>query len=238
VSLSLPKKLFPLAGTSRREKLKVMKARQSALSHVALTLLQKKGYVLGLSLKIPGAFGYHAIRSGRPTKIGIKTSADRWVGVPRNKDSGSWGLLDAVDELFVVTFNDRYDRKRLQVIAFDPKKVVAMGEKVVAKQQKKGQTGLRWIPLDPYWNEEVTGMTAGPLGPHGTIIFDEEIQWTSSDDPEPDKPPAAEMPTPPANGQVPEAVPPPLRLTIPEAKAALALTFGVSPDAIKITVEG
>jgi hypothetical protein len=236
VSLILSKKLFPLTSMSKREKLKVMKARQSALSHTALKLLPRRGYVVGQSLKIPGGFGYHATRSGEPTKIGIKTSADRWVAVPRNQ-AGRWGLLDAVDELFVVTFDDRYDPKRLQVIAFDPQEVVAMGEKVYAEAQKKGQSGLRWIPLDSHPNTERTALAAGPLGPHGTIIFDEEIRWTLSDA-EPEKPSAGEMPIPPANSQAPEAAPPPLRLTIPEAKAALALTCGVSPDAIKITVEG
>jgi hypothetical protein len=222
---------------TKKEKLRVMKARQRALSHATLTLLQQKGYVVGLSLKIPGAFGYHATRSEKPTRIGIKTSADRWVGVPRNQ-AGSWGLIGAVDELFVVTFNDRYNPTRLQVIAFDPKQVIAMGEQVYAKAQKEGQSGLQWIPLDNQQNKETTAMAAGPLGPHGTIISDEEIQWTSGDAPEPDKPSAAEISTPPANGPAPEATRPPLRLTIPEAKAALALTFGVNPDAIKITVEG
>jgi hypothetical protein len=209
---------------SKKEKLKVMKARQNALSFAALALLKDVGYVIGASLKIPGAFGFHATRNGKPTKIGIKTSADRWVGVPRNK-TGSWGLLDACDELFVVTFNDRYDPKQLQVIAFDPKKVIAMGKKVYAKAEKENQTGLQWIPLDNHLNNETTAMAAGPLGPHGTVIFDEQITWISGDNPE-------------AGGLSATASSTPLHLTIPQAKAALALTFGVSPDAIKITVEG
>src|SRR5712691_7248137 len=114
----LSKELLPSASMTKKEKLKVMKARQRALSYAALTVLEQKGYVFGGSLKIPGAFGFKATRNGKPTKIGIKTGADRWVGVPRN-EAGSWGLLDACSELFVVTFNDRYDPKRLQVIAFD-----------------------------------------------------------------------------------------------------------------------
>jgi hypothetical protein len=238
MSILLSKDLLPSPKMTKKEKLKVMKARQSALSYATLTVLQQQGYQVSQSLKIPGAFGFHAKHNGKPTRIGIKTSADRWVGVPRN-EAGEWGLLGAVDEVFVVTFNDRYAPKRLQVIAFDPQKIISMGEAVYAKAAKAEQSGLQWIPLDNHPNKHTTAMAAGPLLPHGKIIFDEEIEWTSGDDPEPDEATAeAAIPPASANGGATQPTPAPLRLTIPEAKAALALTFGIHPEAIKITVEG
>jgi hypothetical protein len=108
-----------------------------------------------------------------------------------------------------------------------------------AKAAKAEQSGLQWIPLDNHPNKHTTAMAAGPLLPHGKIIFDEEIEWTSGDDPEPDEATAeAAIPPASANGGATQPTPAPLRLTIPEAKAALALTFGIHPEAIKITVEG
>ncbi len=96
MSISLDKALIDTAGLTKREKLRIMKARQSALSLMALRLLERRGYVPGPSLKIPGGYAFEATRHGKATKIGIKTSADRWVGIPRNA-SGGWGVLSAVD---------------------------------------------------------------------------------------------------------------------------------------------
>jgi hypothetical protein len=232
MSVVLDKALVDTKGLTKKEKLRVMKARQSALSSITLGLLEKMGYEKGASLKIPGGFAFHATRNGKPTKIGIKTSADRWVGVPRD-GSGNWGLLSVVDEVFVVTFDDRFVQTRMQVLAFDPKVLISMGEKVYAAAKKSGQTGIQWIPLDEHEGRSGTSIAAGHLLPHSKMIIDEPIEWTS-DGEDLDSSDVFVQ-------ESPEMVPnpaAPIKLTIAEAKVALAATFGVSPDAIKITIEG
>ena len=142
--IALPASILPSPGMTKKEKLRVMKARQSALSETAVDLLSELGYEIGASLKLPGAFAFSALKDGKETRIGIKTSADRFVGIPRD-GAGTWGLLSHVDEVFVVTFDARHDPKRFQLIAFDPALLIAMGETVYAKAQKAGQTGIQWI---------------------------------------------------------------------------------------------
>ncbi|MHC2001820.1 hypothetical protein ACYQR9_15475 [Methylobacterium sp. CM6241] len=237
MSVQLSKALLPVPEMSKKEKLRVMKARQSALSLVALGVLRDLGYVIGDTLKVPGAYGYFAKHGGEDTSVGIKTSADRWVGIPRDA-SGGWGLVSQAKEIFVVTFDDRFAMNRLQIIAFAPKVLIEMGTKVYARAQKEGQTGIQWIPLDEHANRSGTSMAAGHLLPHGNVVFDEPIEWLDVDTVHGDTTEAEEVeveaePEPVATS-TPQAEP--LRLTIPEAKAALARTFGVSPEAISITV--
>ena len=66
MSILLSKDLLPSPKMTKKEKLKVMKARQSALSYATLTVLQQQGYQVSQSLKIPGAFGFHAKHNGKP----------------------------------------------------------------------------------------------------------------------------------------------------------------------------
>ena len=219
--IALPLSILASPGMTKKEKLRVMKARQSALSETAVDLLSELGYEVGASLKLPGAFAFSALKDGKETRIGIKTSADRFVGIPRD-GAGTWGLLSHVDEVFVVTFDARHDPKRLQLIAFDPARLIAMGEKVYAKAQKAGQTGIQWIPLDDQPNSEMTSMAAGPLLPHGEVLVDEAITWLGAS--------SEGMAHAPDLALSDQAI-------IPAFKASLAAALGVGADSIRITVE-
>lgn len=218
--IPLPPSILSSPSMTKEEKLRVMKTRQRALSETAVDLLADCGYEIGASLKLPGAFAFSALKDGEQTRIGIKTSADRWVGVPRD-GAGNWGLLSHVDEVFVVTFDARHDPKRLQLIAFDPALLIAMGEKVYAKARKAGQTGIQWIPLDDQPNSEMTSMAAGPLLPHGEVIVDGEIVWLGS--------------TPAGAGSAPDPAASEQAI-IPAFKASLAAALGVGVESIHITV--
>lgn len=218
--IPLPTSILASPGMTRKEKLRVMKTRQSALSETAVDLLSELGYAIGESLKLPGAFAFAALKDGKETRIGIKTSADRYVGIPRD-GAGTWGLLSHVDEVFVVTFDARHDPKRLQLIAFDPALLIAMGEKVYAKAQKAGQTGIQWIPLDDQPNSGMTSMAAGPLLPHGEVVVDGEIAWLGA--------------TPAGMGHAPDPAAPEQAI-IPAFKASLAAALGVGVESIHITV--
>lgn len=218
--IALPTSIMASPEMTKKEKLRVMKTRQSALSETAVDLLSELGYEVGKTLKLPGAFAFSALKDGKETRIGIKTSADRFVGIPRD-GAGTWGLLSHVDEVFVVTFDARRDPKRLQLIAFDPARLIAMGETVYAKAHKAGQTGIQWIPLDDQPNSGMTSMAAGPLLPHGEVIVDEEIIWLGA--------------TPAVMGHGPDLAASD-RAIIPAFKASLAAALGVGVESIHITV--
>jgi hypothetical protein len=205
-----------------------MKERQSALCLAVLVFLEKHGYTIGPSLRIPGAYAFEATRQGKSTTIGIKSSADRWVGVPRD-GGGGWGLLSRVQELFVATFDDRLDPRRFHIIRFDPKKVIAVAERVYEKAEERGQTGIQWVPLDEREDSDATSTAAGHLLPLGQLMLNEPIEWVDDDGTEGHG-------SPDAGADGGEGAP--RGLTIAQAKAGLAATFGVSPDAIKITIEG
>jgi hypothetical protein len=225
--VSLPKSILPSSTMTKREKLIVMKERQKVLSEATLDVLKAQGYEMGASLKIPGAFAFTAQWRRQTKKVGIKTSADRWVAIPKD-GSGGWGLLSRVDKVFVATWDQKAIPShsqlptRFQVYEFAPKTLIEMGEQVYAKADACNQTGMQWIPFDDT-DGDSTSMAAGSLGKHGRLIFEEPIEWTS------------EMLQ--ADEEVEESTAP-LKLTIAEAKAGLAAQFGVNADAIKITIEG
>jgi hypothetical protein len=232
MTVLLPVSILPSPAMTKREKLLVMKNRQRILSEAALAALRDQGYEPGVSLKIPGAFAFNSRWRRGDKKIGIKTSADRWVAIPKD-GSGGWGVLSRVDQVFVVTWDQGGSPsrsslpKRFQVYLFDPAVLIDMGKQAYAKAEASNQTGMQWLPLDDA-DRDRTSMAAGSLGKHGRIIFDEPIEWTS------------EVEVIGGSAERQEAQEPfePLKLTIAEAKAGLAAQFGVSPDAIKISIEG
>jgi hypothetical protein len=234
MAVALPISILPLPRMTKQEKLIVMKERQRVLSEATLDALRAQDYELGHSLKIPGAFAFSARWRRQDIKIGIKTSADRWVAVPKDS-SGGWGVLSRVDQVFVATWDQKGSPsrsplpKRFQVYKFDPKTLVEIGKQVYAKADACNQTGMQWIPLDDYADRDSTSMAAGSLAKHGRIIFDESIQWTSE---------PLEVSDEAVEHQEIEELAAPLKLTIAEAKAGLAAHFRVSPDAIKIIIEG
>lgn len=237
MTISLSKNLLPPKNATKLEKLKIMKTRQSALSKVALKTLTNQDYKLGESLKIPGTFAFKASHGTKRTSVGIKTSADRWLGVPRD-GGGTWGVLSRVEEVFVVTFDDREKPRRLQVYAFDPRVIIDMAERVYAEAGRRGQTGIQWIPLDDHADRNGTSTIAGSLGKRGRIILDEVIEWTSAESDEEPQFKVIDENRLSANwdaGQGPNDL---VKFTIAQAKLGLAAQYGVSVDSIKIIIEG
>jgi hypothetical protein len=234
MSVALPISIFPSPNMTLREKLLVMKDRQRVLSEAAINVLRTQWYVIGESLKIPGAFAFETRWRRTNKKIGIKTSADRAVALTRDT-SGGWGLLSRVDQVFVATWDQKGSPSRsklpmrFQVYLFDPKKLIEVASQVYAKADDRSQSGIQWIPLDSdRANGDSTNLAAGSLSQHGRLIFDEPIEWISE---------RVEGEEVLLKQDAEESVPA-LRLTIAEAKAGLAAQFGVKPDAIKIIIEG
>lgn len=226
----LPKHLWPTEGMTKKEKLLVMKERQAWLAHWVRQRLGHEGYTFGESLKLPGSFAFHAKTKDAELRVGIKTATDRWVGVPR-QPNGEWGLLSAVDVVFVVTVSPVKNPKALQIYEFAPAAIIEKATKVYAKAAAVKQTGFQWIPLDHHEGRSGTSMAAGPLGPVGRLIVEEEIEWIEHED----DPRLSEANRQSTKDDDPDRGQP---LTISEAKRRLALAFGVRPDAIEITIRG
>lgn len=233
MSVSLPITIFPLPRMTLKEKLLVMKDRQRVLAEATINVLRTQGYVIGESLKIPGAFAFETRWRRMSKKIGIKTSSDRSVAIPKDT-SGGWGLLSQVDQVFVATWDQMGSPSRsklptrFQVYIFDPKRLIDIANQVYAKADDRGQTGIQWIPLDDRADRDSTSLAGGSLSKHGRLIFEEPIEWTSELLEDDDA----------VNRQDAEELAAPGKLTIEEAKAGLAAQFGVRPDAIKIIIEG
>ncbi len=225
MTVHLDNDLIPSSSATKTEKLLAMKRRQRVLCLKAKELLSARGYAFGDSLKVPGAFGYEATTpSAAKTTIGFKTSSDRWLGVSRNS-TGGWGLLDACETVFVITFDDPHAPKRLQVFEFDSEMIINTAIQVYAQADAEQQTGIQFIPLDDHDNKDRAAMAAGHLLQHGTLIFDEQIDWSGAPEPTP-MPPTGD-----GEGTI-------RPLTMAQAKAGLAVAFGVDAESIKITING
>ncbi len=224
MTTTLNRDLWANEDASKKEKLLVMKQRQVAFVEFAKAKLAGLGFEFGASLKLPGAYAFQTKKDGKSIKVGIKTAADRWVGVPR-QPNGQWGLLSAVDLVFVVTVDSFYTPSEIQLYEFDPLVVIEKAKKVYATAATHGQTGLQWIPLDHHEGRSSTSMSAGPLGPVGKVIVAEQIKWIESV--------AASKETFEGAEQHSD-----IGLSILEAKRRLAITFGVNPEAIDITIRG
>lgn len=232
MTISLSNAVLSTPSMSKREKLVAMKRRQAALSLAAKEIMEAKGYVFGSSLRIPGTYAFEATVRGKRVRVGFKTSADRWLALPRNAE-GEWGLLSAVDQVVVATFKEafpRNDPRHLQIVLFEPSILIDMAKEVYALADKKGQTGMQWIPFDERDGDSAAvARSAGTLVDKGKLIAEERITWTSVQ--------AKEIPELHLDEPNIAQEPPTLRLTIPQARAGLAAGLGVPPAAIKIIVE-
>jgi hypothetical protein len=226
MSVYLQKDLWADSKASKREKLLAMKQRQIAFVDIAKAQLSSLGFEFGQTLKLPGAYAYSAKKNGQNIRVGIKTAADRWVGVPR-QPNGEWGLLSSVDLVFVVTVDVFQAPSEVEIYEFDPAAIIEKAKKVYATAAANGQTGLQWIPLDHHDGRSSTSMSAGPLGQVGKKIVVQKIEWIGD---------AVSASEEVANAD--EVFSSVGGLTITEAKRRLALTFGVTPDAIDITIRG
>ncbi|WP_406854637.1 hypothetical protein ABEG18_19100 [Alsobacter sp. KACC 23698] len=236
--MKLPRKLLPAIEMSRQEKAAAQAERRSLLTQIAKKALESKGYAIGDSLRVPGAHGFEAAKAGETVRFGIKTAADRWLSVPRN-EAGEFGLLEKVDVLLVVTLDEWPNAKEVQIYKFDPAEIIRRAKLAYDQAERLQQTGFQFLPFDKAGALRAgPGRAAGYLLEVGEIFFREMIEWTSSSE---DSVAEVELEkVSPVAPEVPETTPATSRrsLTLQEAKDGLAATFGVSPDAIEITIRG
>ncbi|MCP1757811.1 hypothetical protein [Bradyrhizobium elkanii] len=178
-------------------------------------------------------------KDGKSQKASVRTTRDRWIAFPPLDGGKKWKTLDEVDAVIVATVDDRDDPKRVEVYLFPATDVRGRFDAAFAARTGAGQTvrnnfGM-WVRLDHDSRKIPRSVGSGIVDhykPIATFPIVDLLAEGSAIDPAAlegfDEDAADDEP------QVLDNDPP---LTIAEAKRRLALTFGVKPDNIKITVE-
>jgi hypothetical protein len=200
------------------------------LFNIAVDALQKAGWKVE---RVPGN-GKSSVRrilKGGVTKlVSIRTTQDTWIAFPRTEEDKGWRTLDDVDQVVAVSVDDRQNPKFAKVHILDGDEMRDRFNRAYAARKKAGHTipigrGV-WVSLYlPEARDPVSHIGAGaglkypaiatvPLTPELIAA----VEATSVE--HATEPHAAEAP-----------------LSIAEAKRRLAVTLGVDPANIKITVE-
>jgi hypothetical protein len=198
------------------------------LWEIALDTLRSQGWAVE---REPGRgkSSMRRITKGGVSKIAtIRTTQDRWVAFPRTKDDKGWLTLDDAEVVVVASVDEKESPKFAWVHVFDQadfKKRLDRAYAVRMKAKRRIPVGRGvWISLyrEDDGSPQLAGAGAGRAEASRIAIV--PLQKAAPDSP---SLPAA----PPLSGS---NVRP---LSIDEAKQGLALTFGVNPSHIKITVE-
>ncbi len=202
-------------------------SRRDRLFQIGLEALRQNGWKVE---RIPG-FGKSSVRritkGAKSRKVSIRTSQDTWIAFPRNEADNGWVTLSDVDTVLAVSVDDRHDPKFAQVHMIGADEVRRRFDRAYGARIKAGYKiplgrGV-WVSL--YHPDETDPVThvGGGVGL--------------------DHPPIARVPIEPVKPDS-DATPETKNLddgseplTIAEAKRRLALTLGVEPSSIKITVE-
>jgi len=202
------------------------------LFSIAVQALEKEGWKVE---REPGS-GKSSVRritKNRQSKlVTIRTSRDTWIAFPRTEDDKSWRTLDEVDAVVPVSVDDRENPKFAKVHLIEAVEVRARFNRaykarIDARRSIPVGRGV-WVSL---YNQEakdpVSYIGAGmgnKFPPIATVPLSSAQIAAAVDDGDHDA----------GRGELPaeEAA-----LSIPEAKRRLAITFGVDPANIKITVE-
>jgi hypothetical protein len=202
-------------------------AKRDTLFQFGLETLEKHGWKVE---RIPG-IGKSSVRritkSGKSRKVSIRTSQDAWIAFPRNKADNAWVTLSDVDLVLAVSVDDGHDPKFAQVHMIEADEMRQRFDRAYRARIAAGYSiplgrGV-WVSLyHPDAIDPVTHVGGGagldhppiarvPLEPEesGSHLIDETKDLDNGDKP----------------------------LTIAEAKRRLAMTLGVDPSSIKITVE-
>jgi len=202
---------------------------KSRLFNIGVEALEGAGWTVE---RVPGS-GKSSVRritkGGASKVVSIRTTQDTWIAFPRLDGDKGWRTLDDVDAVVPVSVDDRMNPKFAKVHIVDGAEMRDRFNRAYTARKKAGHSipigrGV-WVSLyHPESQDPVSHIGAGAglkFPPIATVPLTPDViaavKQTAS---EQDTSPEEEGP-----------------LTIAEAKRRLALTLGVDPSAIKITVE-
>jgi hypothetical protein len=198
------------------------------LWEIGLETLRSKGFDIE-RVSGSGKSSMRRITKNGVSKIAtIRTTQDRWFAFPRTKDDKGWLTLDDSDCVVVVSVNEKEAPKFAWVHMFDQadiKKRLNRAYEVRRKAKRHIPVGRGvWISL--YRKDDGSPQLAGAGAGNDSPRIAEVLLQTG----EPQAAPISAEALRDSGGSV-------RPLSINEAKQGLALTFGVDPSHIKITVE-
>ncbi|PLU58144.1 hypothetical protein BMJ23_06670 [Sinorhizobium medicae] len=184
-----------------------------------------------------------AKRGKEEFNVAIRTSQDQWFAFPRDDASGRWlGMDDVnVERVIVVALNTREEGKEKKGLVHDfPADEVRkrLNRNFEARRKANPDVDIshgNWISLYHEEASDPVSLVAAGIGLKYEPVDRVPLFASASDEVEDEDLAEADSSIPAVSAA---ASPVDEALTIPEAKRRLALTFGVDPSAIKITVEG
>lgn len=214
------------------------------LFEIGIEYLEGQGYEVS---RVPrsGKKSLRRVRKGKEDfNVAIRTSQDQWFAFPRDND-GNWLGMDDVDvkRVIVVALNTRDQGKEKVGLVHDfaadevRKRLNKNFDARYAANPNFDVSHGNWISLYTEEAKEPTSFVGAGIGIKFPPVARVPLLGKTADDvEEEDLAEALEPSNVPAIERRHEENDSPL--TIAEAKRRLALTFGVEPNAIKITVEG
>lgn len=200
---------------------------KSRLFDAGVKALQDAGWTVERVAK-GGKASLRRITKGNESKlVSIRTTQDTWIAFPRDKMDSKWVTLSDVDLVAAVSVDDPETPQFAQIHLLDADDVRARFDRAYAARIEAGYKipvgrGV-WVSLyHPEGNDPVTHVGAGAGLASAPIA---KVALASQ------KSLAQQEPVQMHDGALEEG------LTIPEAKRRLALTFGIDPDNVKITIE-
>lgn len=200
------------------------------LVDTCIQVLESEGWRV---TKVSG-FGNARIRritkDGQSRLAAIRTTQDQWLAFPRTEDDTQWATLSDVD-VVVVASVDPDDPLFARIHMIDADELRGRFDRAYAARRAANHTIPRgrgvWIAL--YQNEASDPVTLVGAGAGIANAPIARVRLTEVAAPATGSPAAADATSASARDEK--------ALTIAEAKAGLARSFGVDPSNIKITVE-
>ncbi len=200
-------------------------AMKTQLFEAGVKALEGAGYAVE-RVQGSGKSSVRRIVKGRESKVvSIRTTQDTWIAFPRTEHDKGWRTLDEVDLVVAVSVDDPHSPKFAKVHMLNGDEMRDRFNRAYAARKGAGHTipigrGV-WVSLYiPERNNPVSHVGAGAglkTPPLATIPLMDGA------------PPSAEAGAGVENNSQ--------SLSIPEAKRRLAITLGVKPENIKITVD-
>jgi hypothetical protein len=201
---------------------------KATLFRVGIETLRQQGWKVE---RIPG-FGKSSVRlitkGSHSRKVSIRTSQDKWIAFPRNEADNGWGTLPDVDLVVAVSVDSHHHPRFAQVHMIEGDEMRQRFDRAYKARKAAGYHSPAgrgfWLPL---YHSDDNGPVRYVGG--GAGIDHPAIRRVALGPGEP-APGPVDAPDNVASDDK--------SLTIAEAKRRLALSLGVDPSNVKITVEG
>lgn len=205
--------------------------RRRRLFQVGLEALKKEGWRVE-RVQGSGKSSLRRITKGGESKlVTIRTTQDTWIAFPRERDDSDWVTLANADLVMAVSVDDQHDPRFGQAHLIDGDEMRDRFDRAYSARLAAGHSiptrrGV-WVSLyQQEAQDPVNRVGAGAGLEHPAILR------VPLDAPEPyERSEEVEGFEEADSGGADES------LTIAEAKRRLALTFGVDPSSVKITIE-